>query len=322
MGVFSNWWPSTNAHDINLDFVLKALNEMYTAYKAGDLNGQNFQILGQYNTLAELKNAIANPDPGDTYAVGLNTPYTIYTYIPGDTGWFSLGDLTGPTGPAGPQGQTGSTGATGAAATVDVGGTVTLPAGENATVENIGTSDAALLRFGIPRGSTGADGAQGPQGPAGPRGANGVGVPEGGTAGQIIQMEETGNTAWVNLFDLVYPVGSIYMSMSATSPDTLFGGTWQKMSDQFLVGAGNLYTLGSTGGEARHTLSIDEMPNHTHLTATLGTGTISFPQYSSQADFLQASDSRSGAPTLAAGSSSSHNNMPPYIAVNMWRRTS
>ena len=64
--------------------------------------------------------------------------------------------------------------------------------------------------------------------------------------------------------DIVYPVGSIYMSVNSTSPATLFGGTWEQLKDKFLLSAGNIYTNGNTGGEATHTLTINEMPRHTH----------------------------------------------------------
>lgn len=65
---------------------------------------------------------------------------------------------------------------------------------------------------------------------------------------------------FVNLLDIVYPVGSIYQSMSATSPADSIGGTWTKINT-FLYGAD---TAKETGGEAMHTLTIDEMPSHTH----------------------------------------------------------
>ena len=67
-----------------------------------------------------------------------------------------------------------------------------------------------------------------------------------------------------NMIDLIYPVGSIYMSVNSTSPSTLFGGTWEQLQDRFLLGASSTYTAGGTGGEATHTLTKDEMPSHTH----------------------------------------------------------
>ena len=60
-----------------------------------------------------------------------------------------------------------------------------------------------------------------------------------------------------------WPVGSIYMSMQATSPATLFGGTWVAMEGQFLLGAttsSNLYPPLSMGGEAAHALTESEIP--------------------------------------------------------------
>lgn len=75
-------------------------------------------------------------------------------------------------------------------------------------------------------------------------------------------------TAWKSfqrsLVDIVYPVGSIYMSVNSVSPATLFGGTWQAISGRFLLAAGGNYSLGSTGGAATKTLTVENMPSHTH----------------------------------------------------------
>lgn len=68
---------------------------------------------------------------------------------------------------------------------------------------------------------------------------------------------------FVNLLDIVYPVGSIYQSMSATSPVDFIGGTWTKIKT-FLYGAD---TANQTGGEATHTLTVNEMPSHAHTVA-------------------------------------------------------
>jgi microcystin-dependent protein len=66
------------------------------------------------------------------------------------------------------------------------------------------------------------------------------------------------------LINLVYPVGSIYMSVINTSPANLFGGTWIQIEDTFLLSAGKSYTAGNTGGSATVTLSASEIPSHTH----------------------------------------------------------
>ena len=63
----------------------------------------------------------------------------------------------------------------------------------------------------------------------------------------------------------MYPIGSIYRSVKSTDPSELFGGTWELLKDVFLMAAGDSYPAGSTGGEAEHALTVDEMPNHTHM---------------------------------------------------------
>lgn len=114
-----------------------------------------------------------------------------------------------------------------------------------------------------------------------------------------------------------WPVGSIYMSMVATSPATLFGGTWVRMENRFLLGAGSGYAAGATGGEAEHTLTENEMPSHYHLIAMNQAGESEYwgPMGAVMQDGYVANT------TKPAGGDQPHNNMPPYIAVYMWRRT-
>lgn len=68
----------------------------------------------------------------------------------------------------------------------------------------------------------------------------------------------------VNIKLLPFPVGAIYQSNVATSPATLFGGTWVSLTDRALVGAGGSYANGATFGTVNHTLSLNEMPGHNH----------------------------------------------------------
>lgn len=76
-----------------------------------------------------------------------------------------------------------------------------------------------------------------------------------------------------DIVDLIYPVGSIYISTNSADPSTLFGGTWEAFGQgRVLIGAGTgddgstslSFTAGGTGGEYKHTLSVSEMPSHTH----------------------------------------------------------
>lgn len=76
--------------------------------------------------------------------------------------------------------------------------------------------------------------------------------------------------------DLIYPVGSIYISVNPTNPQVLFGGNWIQIDQgRFLIASGDNYPVKSTGGEATHTLSIDELPAHDHSGTFNGSGTTS-----------------------------------------------
>ena len=72
-----------------------------------------------------------------------------------------------------------------------------------------------------------------------------------------------------DLLDFVHPVGSIYWSSNDTDPAILFGGTWQQIKDMFVLAAGDIYTNGAKDGAATVTLSVDNMPSHSHETNTL-----------------------------------------------------
>ncbi len=74
------------------------------------------------------------------------------------------------------------------------------------------------------------------------------------------------------LLDYCYPVGSLYWSKNATNPSTLFGGTWTQVKDKFVLAAGDSYKAGSTGGEASHKLTTDEMPSHSHTGSASSAG--------------------------------------------------
>ena len=153
-----------------------------------------------------------------------------------------------------------------------------------------------------------------------------------------------------DLINKIYPVGSIYMSMSATNPATLFGvGTWARISQgRMLLGADDsTYKAGATGGEAAHTLSVNEMPEHSHTGTTSTNG-----EHSHSASWLYAwggsdtwnyfAKSYSDSPGRASGGSFTidnagnhdhtfttnntgggvaHNNMPPYLVCYIWQRT-
>jgi hypothetical protein len=61
-----------------------------------------------------------------------------------------------------------------------------------------------------------------------------------------------------------HPVGSLYWSSKNTNPSQLFGGTWTQLKDKFILAAGDTYTNGATGGAATVTLTVNQIPSHTH----------------------------------------------------------
>lgn len=132
-----------------------------------------------------------------------------------------------------------------------------------------------------------------------------------------------------DLLSLVYPVGSIYISAGNVSPQTFLGGTWQPIQGRFLLGADSSYKAGSMGGEATHTLSQEELPNY-NLSVSGGENVMYSRNGGDPAAYTQTSSSGWGLPNWSAtnvqvasgGSDKAHNNMPPYLAVYMWQRTS
>lgn len=143
------------------------------------------------------------------------------------------------------------------------------------------------------------------------------------TANSVLNVANT-KVSTNDLFDLVYPVGSIYLSVNNTSPSTLFGGTWTQIKDTFLLGSGDDYTLGNTGGEATHTLTVDEMPTHSHdVIINSGgqqglAGVMGIVNGNNNTTLVGGS----GFGIKNKGNNQPHNNMPPYLVVSIWKRVS
>lgn len=130
--------------------------------------------------------------------------------------------------------------------------------------------------------------------------------------------------------DIIYPVGSIYITVNNVNPDTLFGGKWEQIEGKFLLAASSDYGAGEEGGEAQHTLLPRELPSRTMF--SLKTTKTDGSRWESISD-----DGYKGVVTydLIANKVSveskyqkykesydaPHNNMPPYIVVYIWKRT-
>lgn len=165
-----------------------------------------------------------------------------------------------------------------------------------------------------------------------------------------------------SLCDIIYPVGSIYMSVNEVSPSILFGGTWEKITNKFLLGAGGSYSLNSTGGATSvtsgassgstggpstnttgsTTLTVAQMPSHTHdpgsgtsfVEGGSGSGSVASLNFASgnyhRYQYYHTSATGGGQGHTHTLSSHTHslnshthsvNTMPPYLAVNIWKRT-
>ena len=129
---------------------------------------------------------------------------------------------------------------------------------------------------------------------------------------------QLGESAWLTAQG-AYPVGAIYLSVTDANPAALFGGTWERIGGRFLLGADTTYAAGSTGGEAAHTLTVDEMPKHNPEIDNLNASGNATPYMT-----VQAQDKKGyggNVQTMFAGGGKAHNDMPPYLAVYMWQRT-
>lgn len=125
-------------------------------------------------------------------------------------------------------------------------------------------------------------------------------------------------SSFVNLLDIIYPVGSIYQSMNSTSPASTIGGTWIAITT-FLYGS---TTSGETGGEEKHTLTISEIPKHRHVPTGVW-GISVAPGFSSGSLKETGSGTQWQYVTndLDKGGDAAHNNMPPYTTCYIWQRT-
>ena len=121
------------------------------------------------------------------------------------------------------------------------------------------------------------------------------------------------------------PIGSIIMGTgnnfaTQAAVQAIYNGTWEQIKDVFLLAAGDSYIAGSTGGEATHTLTVNEMPKHTHnLSVDKNYGEATSTEYD-RINLTSGIVYNNGYETNNRGANQPHNNMPPYLTVYMWRR--
>lgn len=126
-----------------------------------------------------------------------------------------------------------------------------------------------------------------------------------------------------------WPVGSIYMSLQATSPATLFGGTWERVANgRMLIGADSAsYPAGSTGGEAEKSFALSSTSYaKIVLSATAGgiVGDYISAKWAYSRKYAASLDNTGGDALYGSplvGSTEKSSIIPPYLSVYMWRRT-
>lgn len=151
---------------------------------------------------------------------------------------------------------------------------------------------------------------------------------------QILTISDVENNS---LVDLIYPIGSIYITAEDRRPAELFGGTWEQIQGRFLLGAGvnaehtYMRPLGENGGQEYVQLTVDQIPSHNHVPYLDSLNTSSFGEVAHSTGSGPWGIAPSGGYTQGyrsgtiqttwTGGDGYHNNMPPYLAVNIWKRT-
>lgn len=119
------------------------------------------------------------------------------------------------------------------------------------------------------------------------------------------------------ILDSMMPVGYILLLYSHADPNTMYPGTtWVRVQNAFLWAVDGSGTIGQTGGAKEVTLTVDQIPAHTHgsVYSQHAAGTKERAWYSTTGTSLAYG-------TVSTGGGQAHNNMPPYIQVSVWRRT-
>ena len=128
-------------------------------------------------------------------------------------------------------------------------------------------------------------------------------------------------------YEYVHTVGAVIFSFNDSfSPSALWGGSWSRVTNRFLIGSGGTYSTGVTGGETSVTLTVDQMPIHDHgvidgdTRVTVG---FSFGAGIPGVEIQSWSNVDNVGKVIftdAKGGNQSHNNMPPYRVAYIWYR--
>ena len=208
---------------------------------SAQLSGSNIVFNYSDGTTSTVGPVVASVTVGTTTTLSAGSSATVTNVGNAQNAIFNFGipqgpqGATGSTGATGPQGPAGAQGDPGTAATIVVGVTDTGAPGTYASVNNSGTSSAAVFNFVIPQGATGAQGTQGATGPAGP------GVAAGGNTNQVL--------AKINGLDYQTQWITLAGTGTVTSVDASGGTTGFSFTGGPITSSGTL-TLGGTLGVA------------------------------------------------------------------------
>ena len=139
------------------------------------------------------------------------------------------------------------------------------------------------------------------------------------------------NTSAKN-FLKAHPIGSVFITSDGTNPGNYYGGSWSAYAQgRVLIGVGGTsdtnggywsFSNQQYGGEFTHRLSVAEMPSHSHSVVTWENYSMSPRTGVKVAKTYDGADgNNTSARTDATGGDQYHNNVQPYVAVYIWRRT-
>lgn len=129
-------------------------------------------------------------------------------------------------------------------------------------------------------------------------------------------------------YDYVRTEGAVLFSFNPDfSPSALYGGSWEKITDRFPIGAGGSYPLGSTGGSAAHTHGLSDgyaciYLNTDRITCRTTNSPNWFATITTNDGLIQTYDVNWGVQKASAlgGTTEQAQILPPYISVNIWRK--
>ena len=290
-----------------------AIAKVYSSVAAMDLDYNNAAIkVGDFVM-------ISTADPDDLENARL--------YVKGAASYEFITDFSGPTGPQGPQGVKGDTGATGPKGEQGPPGEIT-----NLSAQPITFTDASVV----------ADLASGDslaellgQTSKNFKSHTHTQFPENVTFKKDIQIEDAElETLWASVFgsggvaprliDYIYPLGSVLAFAKDVDPNQIYTHqTWERFAKgRTLVGVTKFKTVGKTGGEKTHKLTMEELPKGRPRILAYNTSGSDYSVSGADLAFQYGSGLKGYTGYgMYLGSDTPHNNLQPYITVYYWKRT-